>query len=145
MLLLYSKRLHEQKNITSVLCIDERDWRASRFLRVINDYYVVFDVYYNLLNNKEFRFFLIGLNRIFSTLPQSEYTLREVYSGLTTDQPKPRCHVSSASVNYYSLLNYDCKPPYTEVDEMSLKWPPFVHLDISSKPFHVQKEITEWV
>ena len=26
--------------------------------------------------------FLIGLNRIFSTLPQSEYTSREVYSGL---------------------------------------------------------------
>jgi hypothetical protein len=31
-----------------------------------------------LLNNKEFRFFLIGLNSIFSTLPQSEYTSRAV-------------------------------------------------------------------
>ena len=54
-----------------------------------------------------------------------------------------KVNVSSASVNYYSLLNYDCKPPYTEVDEMSLKWPPFVHLDISSTPFYVQNEITE--
>ena len=54
-----------------------------------------------------------------------------------------KVNVSSASVNYYSLLNYDSKSPYTEVDEISLKWPPFVHLDISSKPFHVQNEITE--
>ena len=35
---------------------------------------------YHLSNNKEFRFFLIGLNSIFPTLPQSEYTSREVYS-----------------------------------------------------------------
>jgi hypothetical protein len=35
-----------------------------------------------LLNNKEFCFSLIGLNSIFSTLPQSEYTSYEVYSGL---------------------------------------------------------------
>jgi hypothetical protein len=35
-----------------------------------------------LLNDKEFCFSLIGLNSIFSTLPQSEYTSREVYSGL---------------------------------------------------------------
>jgi len=31
-----------------------------------------------LLNDKEFCFFLIGLNSIFSTLPQSEYTSRAV-------------------------------------------------------------------
>jgi hypothetical protein len=36
------------------------------------------------LNDKEFCFSLIGLNNIFSTLPQtqSEYTSREVYSGM---------------------------------------------------------------
>jgi hypothetical protein len=39
-------------------------------------------LYLLLLNNKEFRFFLIDLNSIFSTLPQSEYTSREVHSGL---------------------------------------------------------------
>jgi hypothetical protein len=39
-------------------------------------------LYLLLLNNKEFRFFLLGLNSIFSTLSQSEYTSREVYSGL---------------------------------------------------------------
>ena len=32
----------------------------------------------SLLNKEEFRFFLIGLNSIFSTLPQSEYTSRTV-------------------------------------------------------------------
>jgi hypothetical protein len=42
----------------------------------------VLSIYTCLLNYKEFRFFLIGLNSIFSTLPQIEYTLREVYSGL---------------------------------------------------------------
>jgi hypothetical protein len=31
-----------------------------------------------LLYDKEFCFFLIGLNSIFSTLPKSEYTLRAV-------------------------------------------------------------------
>ena len=35
-----------------------------------------------LLNDKEFCFSLIGLNSIFSILLQSEYTSREVYSGL---------------------------------------------------------------
>ena len=39
-------------------------------------------LYLLLLNNKEFRFFLLGLNSIFSTLSQSEFTSREVYSGL---------------------------------------------------------------
>jgi hypothetical protein len=63
------------------------------------------------LNNKEFRFFLIGLNSIFSTLPQSEYTSREVYSGLclflsivnlsiwcfNVVQPETRFHFQSAN------------------------------------------------
>jgi hypothetical protein len=39
--------------------------------------------YILLLNDKEFCFSLIGLNSIFSTLPRSEYTSREVYSGLS--------------------------------------------------------------
>jgi hypothetical protein len=34
-------------------------------------------LYVLLLNNKEFRFFLLGLNSIFSTLSQSEYTIKE--------------------------------------------------------------------
>jgi hypothetical protein len=37
-------------------------------------YIFVVNLFY--INNKEFRFFLIGLNSIFSTLPQSEYTSR---------------------------------------------------------------------
>ena len=43
---------------------------------------VIDKLYHILLNDKEFCFSLIGLNSIFSTLPQSEYTSREVYSGL---------------------------------------------------------------
>jgi hypothetical protein len=35
-------------------------------------------LYHILLNDKEFCFSLIGLNSIFSTLPQSEYTSRAV-------------------------------------------------------------------
>ena len=50
--------------------------------------------YPKLLNNKEFRFFLIGLNSIFSTLPQSEYTSRAVST--------PRVSV------YFCLLSIRC-------------------------------------
>jgi hypothetical protein len=60
----------------------------------------------SLLNDKEFCFFLIGLNSIFSTLPQSEYTSCEVYSGLPTDQPKSRCKLE-APRSLYSSPGYN--------------------------------------
>jgi hypothetical protein len=64
----------------------------------------------SLLNDKEFCFFLIGLNSIFSTLPQSEYTSCEVYSGLPTDQPKSRCKKGeNFPIQYFKnflIINY---------------------------------------
>jgi hypothetical protein len=57
----------------------------------------------SLLNDKKLCFSLIGLNSIFSTLPQSEYTSREVYSGL--------CLFLSIVYLVYSIVNkigYNC-------------------------------------
>ena len=51
------------------------------------------------MNNKEFRFFLIGLNNIFSTLPQSEYTSRAVST--------PHVKYIRACV-YFCLLSIRC-------------------------------------
>ena len=50
-------------------------------------------------NNKGFRFYLIGLNSIFSTLPQSEYTSRAVST--------PRVRYIRACV-YFCLLSIRC-------------------------------------
>ena len=52
-----------------------------------------------LLNDKEFCFSLIGLNSIFSTLPQSEYTSRAVST--------PRVRYIRARV-YFCLLSIRC-------------------------------------
>ena len=52
-----------------------------------------------LLNGKEFCFSLIGANRIFSTLPQSEYTSRAVST--------PRMRYIQACV-YFCLLSIRC-------------------------------------
>jgi hypothetical protein len=50
--------------------------------REVFRWYSQYTIQLCLLNDKEFCFSLIGLNSLFSTLPQSEYTSREVYSGL---------------------------------------------------------------
>ena len=55
--------------------------------------------YHAFLNNKEFRFFLIGLNSIFSPLPQSEYTSRAVST--------PRVRYLRTCV-YFCLLSIRC-------------------------------------
>jgi hypothetical protein len=59
----------------------------------------------NQLNNKEFRFFLICLNSIFSTLPQSEYTSRAVST--------PRVRYIRACVYFclnriFNKIGYNC-------------------------------------
>ena len=56
-------------------CI-HRNWKPLTVL--LYDIKSNLSQYSILLNNKEFRFFLIGLSSIFSTLPQSEYTSRAV-------------------------------------------------------------------
>ena len=56
-------------------------WQSvlSEYLEKIPDLLQVTDKLYRLLlNDKEFCFFLFGLNSIFSTLPQSEYTSHAV-------------------------------------------------------------------
>ena len=61
--------------------------------------FVCLVMYILSLNDKEFCFSLIGLNRIFSTLPQSEYTSRAVST--------PRVRYIRACV-YFCLLSIRC-------------------------------------
>ena len=79
------------------------------FVKEVKQYYLYFpplDVYSKwrillciLLNDKEFCFSLIGLNSIFSTPPQSEYTSRAVST--------PRVRYIRACV-YFCLLSIRC-------------------------------------
>ena len=57
---------------------------------------------YHLSNNKEFRFLLIG---IFPTLPQSEYTSREVYSVKIFKNFKSKIKISIKFQNFHQSVN----------------------------------------
>ena len=75
-------------------------WRKPEYPESTIDLSQVIDkLYHILLNDKEFCFSLTGLNSIFSTLPQSEYTSRAVST--------PRVRYNRGCV-YFCLLSIRC-------------------------------------
>ena len=81
--------------ILLLICLNEANskWKCLPYI------YLYAILYTCLLNDKEFCFSLIGLNSIFSTLPQSEHTSRAVST--------PRVRYIRACV-YFCLLSIRC-------------------------------------